>query len=89
MRCALCGGNVGFLNEQFAHNACSALAELGLPTPCLGMRCAACDGRGRTPKSPVGPALFFEGSSPGSIGRAIDAWAPECAACGGKGYTDA
>ena len=84
--CRLCGGTAGIiLDENDAHNLCKARAALGLPTPCLGHPCPDCKGRGVKPNSPVGPTLFFEGNSPGSIKRAIDAWAPKCATCNGTG----
>lgn len=79
-RCRLCGGNAGdprqFANGG-AHNLCIARAANGLPTPSLGMRCKACNGHGRIPRSRVGPINPSQ--------RAMDEWAPKCVACGGKG----
>jgi hypothetical protein len=75
--CRLCGGNAGSLNERGEHNFCAELARLGLPTPNLGMRCRASNGRGCNPRSAVGPINPSQ--------KAMDAWAPKCRACGGTG----
>lgn len=82
--CNLCGGDAGQLNDQGQHNLCAARKNLGLPTPSLGMRCGGCNGSGVRPKTAAGPMLSLD-LGPAKIARAIEAWAPKCPDCGGKG----
>jgi len=82
--CKLCGG-WGTLDEKGRHYVCVELHKLGQPTPNLGARCSACNGVGRLAYSKTGPALSFGGNSPGKIARALEAWAPACAVCNGRG----
>lgn len=86
MRCQLCGGNAGQLNEQGVHNLCAARSSHGLPTPNLGERCARCNGAGTTGKG--GVMLSFD-EGPSAIARSIRAQFPPCANCNGRGYTEA
>jgi hypothetical protein len=81
--CRLCGGDAGQLIDG-AHALCSARAERGLPTPCLGIRCATCNGAGTTGRG--GVMLDFD-LGPAKIARSIAAQFPPCAACNGRGYT--
>lgn len=80
-RCRTCGG-ARSMRQHYAqglqeHNVCRELERLGLPTPSLGDDCAACNGHGRIPRSPVGPMNPSQ--------RALDAWAPICGRCHGDG----
>jgi len=78
MKCKFCGGTAGSLIDG-AHALCAARKERNLPTPCLGYRCQTCNGHGRIPKTKYGPI------NPNQA--AIDAWAPPCPDCDGKGHT--
>lgn len=68
-----------------AHYVCVEREKLGLPTPSLGDECPECTGRGHKAKAALGPMLFADGNSPGSAARAINAWAPKCPKCDGRG----
>jgi hypothetical protein len=86
MKCNLCGGNAGQLNEAGAHNLCAARANLHLPTPNLGTRCPVCDGRKTLGKG--GVPLFFS-LGPAKIKQSIEAQFPPCPACRGNGIAPA
>lgn len=77
-RCALCGGDSGYVNERGVHNLCAARADYGLPVHRLGDACSVCQGRTRIPRSPV--CLVADPNQ-----AAIDAWAPICEHCSGTG----
>lgn len=80
--CTLCGGDAGTFSPNGAHYLCEARAANGGPTPCLGMKCEACDGRGYIARSTHGVALFLD-EGPGRIAQAIAAVWPTCEVCKG------
>lgn len=84
MTCTLCGGDYGTMPDG-RHNLCAARAELSLPTPNLGMRCQACEGRGWKRDTPLPAALpvYFD---PAQLARGVRAIFPPCPTCGGKGH---
>lgn len=84
MKCKICGGDTGGLSPDGAHYLCQERAKRGLPTPCLGMRCAACGGTGVKAGSRGGVMLSFD-LGPAAIRRSIEAQFPACGACGGSG----
>lgn len=86
--CKLCGGNAGRLSPEGSHYLCESRARLGLPTPCLGMRCKKCGGRGwwredGGPSPALALPVYFD---PGEAARGIAAIFPPCSDCGGKGH---
>lgn len=77
--CRLCGGTVGG-GWDGAHALCTARAERGAPTPCLGKRCPCCNGAGCHPRSIAGPINPTQ--------DAIERWAPACSTCQGSGAVE-
>jgi len=87
MLCNLCGGTYGSASPAGNHYLCEAKAKRGMPTECLGMACASCDGSGFTHRgNGVGVMLDFR-VGPAAITRSIAATFPPCKACNGKGTT--
>jgi hypothetical protein len=86
--CSLCGGDYGSMPEG-RHELCAARAHLSLPTPCLGMRCPKCQGRGwwRADGGPPPGASLPVYSSPYAMAKGVKAIFPDCPDCDGKGYT--
>jgi hypothetical protein len=86
MKCKLCGGDAGRLNEDGVHWLCHARNKLNQPTPCLGNKCPDCKGVGSQSKG--GVMLFFD-LGPDKIEQAINSVFPPCQTCKGKGYINA
>jgi hypothetical protein len=84
-KCVHCGGTASMRQHVAAglkaHNLCVARAKRGAATPSLGDECPTCRGAGCIPKSKYGPI------NPNQA--AMDAWAPPCGTCAGKGVLGA
>lgn len=74
MKCKYCGGDAGEIING-AHTLCAYLNSFGLPTPCIGKKCKACNGAGAT----MNGRVLINPSQ-----RAINACS--CKVCNGKGY---
>ena len=86
MKCKLCGGNAGQLNDNGVHWLCEARKNLNQPTPCLGIKCPDCNGVGTQGK---GGGMLFLDIGPAKIQQSINAIFPPCPTCKGRGYNNA
>ena len=88
MKCKICGGTGGSLNDNGEHWLCHYRAKRGVPTPSLGDKCPKCNGAGVIPRSSQGPCLSAD-LGPRLMEQAIKAWAPDCPVCNGNRVVNA